>query len=133
MYFKTNRLGGNAVWLRGSSGTRYYYAHLSGYASGLSNGDRVDKGQLIGYMGATGNASVSHLHLGMGRIGEAVVRRARAFDMTIHYHNRRRVDPEIEQGATYHETVEGLMPHCDFLALHCVASPETAGLLDAEK
>ena len=71
--------------------------------------------------------------IGFGRVGQVVARRARAFDMTIHYHNRRRVDPELEQGATYHETVEALMPQCDFLALHCVASPETAGLLNKER
>jgi lactate dehydrogenase-like 2-hydroxyacid dehydrogenase len=71
--------------------------------------------------------------IGYGRVGQVVARRARAFDMTIHYHNRRRVDPELEQGATYHETVEALMPHCDFLALHCVASPETSGLLNSKR
>ena len=71
--------------------------------------------------------------IGFGRVGQVVARRAQAFDMTIHYHNRRRVDPELEQGATYHETLEALMPHCDFLALHCVASPETSGLLNGER
>ena len=71
--------------------------------------------------------------VGFGRVGQVVARRARAFDMTIHYHNRRRVDPQLEQGATYHETVEALMPHCDFLALHCVSTPETAGLLNKER
>ena len=71
--------------------------------------------------------------VGFGRVGQVVAQRARAFDMTIHYHNRRRVDPQLEQGATYHETVEALMPHCDFLALHCVASAETAGLLNKER
>lgn len=65
--------GGRQVYVYADDGNFYYYAHLSGYASGLSNGDRVDKGQLVGYMGATGNASVSHLHLGMGRIGGAYV------------------------------------------------------------
>jgi len=65
--------GGRQVYVYSDDGNFYYYAHLSGYASGLSNGQRVDKGQLIGYMGATGNASVSHLHLGMGRIGGAYV------------------------------------------------------------
>jgi len=71
--------------------------------------------------------------VGFGRVGQVVAQRARAFDMTIHYHNRRRAEPGIEQGAIYHETVEELMPHCDFLALHCVASPETTGLLNAER
>ena len=71
--------------------------------------------------------------IGFGRVGQVVARRARAFDMTIHYHNRRRVDADLEQGATYHDSVEALMPHCDFLALHCVASPETTGLLNRER
>jgi len=71
--------------------------------------------------------------LGYGRVGQVVARRARAFDMTIHYHSRKRVDEGLEQGATYHETVESLLPNCDFLALHCVASPETEKLLDEKR
>jgi murein DD-endopeptidase MepM/ murein hydrolase activator NlpD len=54
-------------------GNFYYYAHLNSYPSGLSSGQRVDKGQVIGYMGDSGNASIVHLHLGMGRIGGAYV------------------------------------------------------------
>ncbi|MCB2173937.1 D-glycerate dehydrogenase [bacterium] len=64
---------------------------------------------------------------------QVVARRARAFDMEIHYHNRHRVAPELEAGAIYHDTPEGLLPHCDFLALHCVASPQTEKLLNAER
>ena len=71
--------------------------------------------------------------VGFGRVGQVVARRARGFEMEIHYHNRRRVAPELEEGAAYHPTPEDLMPHCDFLTLHCVASPETAGLLNAER
>ena len=71
--------------------------------------------------------------IGFGRVGQVVARRARGFDMEIHYHNRRRVPPELEEGAIYHPTPEDLMPHCDFLTLHCVASPETTGLLNAER
>jgi murein DD-endopeptidase MepM/ murein hydrolase activator NlpD len=58
--------GGRQVYVYADNGTFYYYAHLSGYASGLSSGQRVSKGQTIGYVGSTGNASTSHLHLGMG-------------------------------------------------------------------
>jgi murein DD-endopeptidase MepM/ murein hydrolase activator NlpD len=58
--------GGRQVYVYADNGYFYYYAHLSGYAAGLSNGQRVSKGQVIGYVGSTGNASVSHLHLGMG-------------------------------------------------------------------
>jgi len=71
--------------------------------------------------------------LGFGRVGQVVAERARGFDMEIHYHNRSRVSPDLEKGAIYHATVEELMPNCDFLALHCVASPETTGLLNAER
>ena len=69
--------------------------------------------------------------IGFGRVGQVVAKRARGFDMEIHYHNRRRVSLELEGGAIYHPTPEDLMPHCDFLTLHCLASPETAGLLNA--
>ncbi len=58
--------GGRQVYVYADNGYFYYYAHLSGYAAGLSNGQRVSKGQVIGYVGSTGNASVPHLHLGMG-------------------------------------------------------------------
>jgi lactate dehydrogenase-like 2-hydroxyacid dehydrogenase len=71
--------------------------------------------------------------LGFGRVGQVVAERARGFDMEIHYHNRSRASTDLEKGAIYHPTVEELMPHCDFLALHCVASPETTGLLNAER
>ena len=71
--------------------------------------------------------------IGLGRVGRVVAKRARGFDMEVHYHNRRRVPPELEEGAVYHPTPEGLMPHCDFLTLHCVAIPETAGLLNAKR
>ena len=71
--------------------------------------------------------------IGYGRVGQVVARRARGFDMEIHYHNRSRVAPELEEGAIFHATPEELMPHCDFLALHCVGSPETTGLLNGER
>jgi lactate dehydrogenase-like 2-hydroxyacid dehydrogenase len=71
--------------------------------------------------------------LGMGRVGQVVARRARGFDMTIHYHNRHRLPPETDQGATFHETLEDLLPHCDFLALHCNVTPATRGLMDARR
>jgi lactate dehydrogenase-like 2-hydroxyacid dehydrogenase len=69
--------------------------------------------------------------VGMGRIGHAVARRARAFGMTIHYHNRNRLPPGEEEGATYHAALDDMLPHCDFLSLHCLVTPETQKLLDA--
>lgn len=61
----SHSLGGIQVYVNGDDGITYYYAHLSGYAPGLSNGDRVTRGQHIGYNGNTGNSSTPHLHLGM--------------------------------------------------------------------
>lgn len=71
--------------------------------------------------------------VGMGGVGRVTARRARAFDMTIHYHNRTRLPAELEEGAIFHETLEDLLPHCEFLALHCPGTPETARLLDARR
>ena len=71
--------------------------------------------------------------VGMGRVGQVTAARARGFDMTIHYYNRRRLPAGQEAGAVYHETVEGLLPHCDFLSLHCPATPETRSLLNRER
>jgi len=71
--------------------------------------------------------------LGFGRIGQVVARRARGFDMEIHYHDVRRMSQEIENGAIFHSTPEELMPHCDFLTLHCVSTPETFRLLNARR
>lgn len=71
--------------------------------------------------------------LGMGRIGRSVAQRARGFDMDIHYHNRNRLPPEQEQGATYHASGEDLLPHSDFLSIHCPATPETRHWLNRER
>jgi len=56
-------LGGIKLWLVGASGTRYYYAHLSGFAEGLVEGTLVQAGQLVGYVGNTGNALTTPPHL----------------------------------------------------------------------
>lgn len=71
--------------------------------------------------------------LGMGRVGQIMARRARGFDMQIHYYNRHRLTPELEHGAVYHESVEAMLPHCDFLSIHCPATPETHHLLNAQR
>ncbi len=71
--------------------------------------------------------------VGMGRVGRVVAERARGFAMQIHYHNRSRLPAALERGARYHERLEDLLPHCEFLSLHCPASAETRGLLDAER
>ena len=71
--------------------------------------------------------------VGMGRVGQVTARRARGFEMAVHYHNRNRLPAATEAGATYHESLEELLPHCDFLSIHCPATPETEGLLNAER
>jgi lactate dehydrogenase-like 2-hydroxyacid dehydrogenase len=71
--------------------------------------------------------------VGMGRVGQATAQRARGFDMTILYSNRSRLAPELEKGATYYQSVEAMLPHCDYLALHCPATPETHHLLNAKR
>ena len=68
---------------------------------------------------------------GMGRIGQAVAKRARAFDMRIHYHNRSRLAPLLEQGAHFHARAEDMLPHCDFLSINAPSSPETNGFFNA--
>lgn len=70
--------------------------------------------------------------LGFGRVGRVVAKRARGFDMEIHYNDIERMPPELEEGAIFHQTPGELMPHCDFLTLHTVASPQTVKLLNAE-
>ena len=70
---------------------------------------------------------------GMGRIGQAVAKRARAFDMEIHYYNRQRLPADQEQGARYHERAEDLLPHSDFLSINAPGGAETYHWLNAER
>ncbi|APX90261.1 D-glycerate dehydrogenase [Brevirhabdus pacifica] len=71
--------------------------------------------------------------VGMGRVGRAFATMARGLGMEIHYHNRSRLSPEQEQGATFHETIETLLPQADFLSLHCPATPQTVDLINDER
>ncbi len=73
--------------------------------------------------------------VGMGRIGQADARRARAFDMTIHYHNRRRVHPDVEAEleATYHESLDQMLARMDIISVHCPHTPATYHLLSARR
>lgn len=70
---------------------------------------------------------------GMGRIGQAVARRARGFNMEIHYSNRSRLPAEAEQGAIYHAEPEDMLPHCDFLSTNCPGSAETRHFVNEER
>jgi lactate dehydrogenase-like 2-hydroxyacid dehydrogenase len=67
--------------------------------------------------------------VGMGRIGQAVAHRARGFGMTVLYHSRRRLSPEMEQGAQYFASLEEMLPHTQVLSLHLPASPGAAPLI----
>ena len=73
--------------------------------------------------------------VGMGRIGQAVARRARAFGLTVHYHNRRRVSPAIEAelGATYFESLDQMLARVDIVSVNCPHTPATYHLLSARR
>jgi lactate dehydrogenase-like 2-hydroxyacid dehydrogenase len=71
--------------------------------------------------------------IGMGRVGRAFAAKARGFDMELHYFNRSPLAAELTQGAVYHDRVESLLGVSDFLSLHCPATPETNGLMSAER
>jgi glyoxylate reductase len=71
----------------------------------------------------------------MGRIGQAVARRAAAFGLSINYHNRRRVTPETEAalGATYWESLDQMLAHVDIVSVNCPHTPATYHLLSARR
>ena len=73
--------------------------------------------------------------VGMGRIGQAVAHRARAFGLTIVYHNRHRVPEALEMmlGARFEPDLDAMLAMTDILTLHCPASPETRHLIDARR
>ncbi|MDH3537505.1 MAG: D-glycerate dehydrogenase, partial [Gammaproteobacteria bacterium] len=71
--------------------------------------------------------------LGMGRVGQVTATRARGFDMTIHYHNRKPLGAEHAGGAVYHDSVDGLLSTIDVLSIHCPASDATRGLLNRDR
>lgn len=70
--------------------------------------------------------------LGMGRIGRAIAKRALGFGMQVHYHNRSRLAPDAEAGAQYHESLESLASHSDFLCIACPANDSTRGIVNAD-
>ena len=69
---------------------------------------------------------------GMGKIGQAVAKRARGFDMVIHYHNRKRLPLDLEQGAIYHPTLDGLLRESEMLSINAPATPSTKHSINAE-
>ena len=71
--------------------------------------------------------------LGMGRIGQAMADRARAFRMTIHYSNRSRLPPDLEKGAIFHADADAMLPHCDFLSINAPMTPITRKWVNGER
>lgn len=73
--------------------------------------------------------------LGMGRIGQAVAKRAAAFGMQVHYHNRKRLRPEVEDAldATYWESLDQMVARMDILSINCPHTPSTFHLMNARR
>ena len=79
---------------------------------------------------------VEGMHVGTvaaGRIGSAVLRRLKPFDMHLHYTDRHRLPPEVEQelGVTFHESAADMVPHCDVVTINAPLHPETENLFDS--
>ncbi len=70
---------------------------------------------------------------GMGRIGRAIATRARGFGLRIHYHNRSRLAPELEDGAVYHDTLESLLGNADILMIAAPGTPQLKGVFDRRR
>jgi glyoxylate reductase len=73
--------------------------------------------------------------LGMGRIGQAVARRARAFGLQVHYHNRKRLRPEVEAEleATWWESLDQMIARMDIISVNCPHTPSTFHLMNARR
>lgn len=85
--------------------------------------------QLLG-MGLTGRRLCL---FGMGRIGRAIATRARGFGLTIHYHNRTRLPPELENGAIYHDTLDSLLGASDIFLIAAPGRPDLKGFLNHDR
>tara|TARA_B110001454_G_scaffold213242_1_gene231101 strand:+ start:1280 stop:2233 length:954 start_codon:yes stop_codon:yes gene_type:complete len=70
--------------------------------------------------------------LGMGRIGRAVAKRAKAFGMEIHYHNRSKLNQDLEAKATYHDNIQSLFSTSDILSINCPVTKETKKIINKE-
>ena len=70
--------------------------------------------------------------LGMGRIGQKIAKVAKSLGMIIHYHNRSKLNEDKEQGATYHDSIKGLLKVSDVLSICCPASKETIDMINKE-
>ncbi len=70
--------------------------------------------------------------LGMGRIGRAVAKRARSFGMKIHYHNRKKLSPNLELKAAYHKSIKSLFSVSDILSINCPATKQTKDIINKQ-
>lgn len=89
---------------------------------------RIGQGDLLGVRVTGKTLGI----LGMGRIGQAMAKRARGFDMNILYHARNRLPPELECGATFISDFHAMLPHCHFLSVHAPAGPATDKIIGAK-
>jgi glyoxylate reductase len=73
--------------------------------------------------------------IGLGRVGEAIAKRARAFGLSIHYHNRGRINPHVEEEleATYWESLDQMLAHIDIVSVNCPHTPATFHLLSRRR
>jgi len=106
----------------------------------LVESDRITRAG--GFTGWTPTATLGHRVrgkklgiLGMGRIGQAVARRAHAFGLSVHYHNRRKVSAPIEDAldATYYEYLEDMLSVVDILSINCPKTPATYHAMNKER
>jgi hydroxypyruvate reductase len=87
--------------------------------------ERYGLGEMLGIDVAGGMLGI----VGMGRIGQAMARRARGFGMTVLYHNRSRLPEHLEEGARYYPELMDMLPHCRFLSLHAPGGDDTDGII----
>ena len=106
----------------------------------LVEGARYRSLRRVGRAGAQLHARPAHHGkrlgiVGMGRIGSAGARRAKAFGLQIHYHNRRRVHPSLEEEleATYWESLDQMLARMDIVSVNCPHTPATFHLLSARR
>jgi lactate dehydrogenase-like 2-hydroxyacid dehydrogenase len=88
---------------------------------------RIGQGDLLGVRVTGKTLGI----LGLGRIGQAMAQRARGFDMTVVYHARNRLPPELECGAQYFANFDEMLPFCEFLSVHAPAGPATDKMIDS--